>query len=138
MVTEDPDNAVNRLGVISFNVRNMPHALVAAILSYEWGIGTRNGCFCAHPYVKCILHVNEAEAKVMEELILARDRSQLAGTVRISFGFYNTEEEIEMLCTALRRIAGGEYKPGYVMDKERGEYYRDDFHIEFEDYFKLA
>lgn len=134
----DPDNAVNRLGVISFNVRNMPHALVAAILSYEWGIGTRNGCFCAHPYVKCILHVNEAEAKVMEELILARDRSQLAGTVRISFGFYNTEEEIEMLCTALRRIAGGEYKPGYVMDKERGEYYRDDFHIEFEDYFKLA
>jgi len=134
---KDPDNAVNRLGVISFNIKNIPHALVAAILSYEWGIGTRNGCFCAHPYVKCILHVNETEAKAMEERILARDRSQLPGTVRISFGFYNTKEEVDILCTALRKIARGEYQPGYLMDKERGEYYRDDFHIEFQDYFKL-
>jgi selenocysteine lyase/cysteine desulfurase len=134
---KSPKNAADRLGVISFNLKNMPHALVAAILSCEWGIGTRNGCFCAHPYVKCILHVSEDEARGMEERILARDRSQLPGTVRISFGFYNAKGEVDVLCNAIREIAKGEYKPGYLLDKERGEYYRDDFPVRFQDYFRL-
>ncbi len=127
----------NRLGVITFNVRDLSHALVASILSYEWGIGTRNGCFCAHPYVKCLLHVDDAESKDMEERILARDRSTLPGFVRASFGIYNTKEEVDVLCDALSAIAGGKYRSGYVLNKERGEYYRTDVNDEFEKYFTL-
>ena len=36
----------------------MHHALVAAILGYEGGIGVRNGCFCAQPYVVRLLGVS--------------------------------------------------------------------------------
>ncbi len=37
------DDVENRLGVISFNLGDMPHALVASILNYESAIGVRNG-----------------------------------------------------------------------------------------------
>jgi cysteine desulfurase / selenocysteine lyase len=133
----DPDNARNRLGVIPFNLRPLPHAHLAAILSYEWGIGTRSGCFCAHPYVKCILHVDSHAALELEERILHRDRSAIPGAVRASFGIYNTREEVDILCNALLAISRGEYKQGYRLDKERGEYARDDVGDRFEKFFNF-
>jgi cysteine desulfurase / selenocysteine lyase len=128
----DPDNSRNRLGVISFNLDSLPHALTAAILSYEWGIGTRSGCFCAHPYVKALLHVDADKAHQLEDQILHRDRSAIPGTVRISFGLYNTRDEIDVLCRALDAISMGQYQRGYTINKERGEYYRDDVLERFE------
>ncbi len=135
---KNPNTAAQRLGVLTFNVNDLPHALVASILSYEWGIGTRNGCFCAHPYVKCLLHVDEKEAKEMEEHILRRDRSTLPGFVRASFGIYNTTEEVDVLAEALAAIAQGKFREGYVLNKERGEYYRNDVEEKFEKYFQLS
>jgi selenocysteine lyase/cysteine desulfurase len=118
----DPAGARARLGVVPFNVRGVSHALVGAVLSHEWAIGTRNGCFCAHPYVKEILHVSPEEASAVEESILARDRSTVPGTVRASFGLYNTAGEIEVLAEALTAVSQGRYDRGYVLDAERGEY----------------
>ncbi len=123
----DPRQACDRLGVIAFNVHNIHHALVASILSHEWAIGTRNGCFCAHPYVKSLLGVNTGMARAMEGQILRRDRSMLPGTVRVSFGIYNTKEEVEKFCEALAAIVHGQFQDGYKLNKERGEYYREDF-----------
>ncbi len=128
----DPTNAHNRLGVIPFNLDPLPHALTAAILSYEWGIGTRSGCFCAHPYVKRILNVGPEASRRLEQQILQRDRSQLPGTVRISFGLYNTADEVDALCSALEAISRGKVHDGYILDKERGEYYREDIEERFE------
>ena len=133
----DPERSRERLGVISLNVGDLPHSLVSSILSHEWAIGTRSGCFCAHPYVKCLLHVDEQAAREMEEHILQRDRSTLPGTVRVSFGLYNTEEEIDVLCEALADIAAGKYRSGYVLNKHRGEYFREDDQDNFGQFFPL-
>jgi selenocysteine lyase/cysteine desulfurase len=38
-----------RIGVVAFTMAGIPDGLVSAVLSCEWGIGVRNGCFCAHP-----------------------------------------------------------------------------------------
>jgi cysteine desulfurase/selenocysteine lyase len=132
---KDPDNARNRLGVISLNVAGMDHALVSAILSYEGGVGVRNGCFCAHPYVKSLLGVTPEDAKEVEKHILARDRSRIPGTIRISFGLYNTKEEIDRFCETLSMIVKKQYRGNYVVDKERGEYYPEGFQIDFSKYF---
>lgn len=118
----DPSRARERLGVIPFNMRGLPHALVSAILSSEFGIGTRHGCFCAHPYVKELLHVSPSEAQQVEGRILARDRSTVPGTVRASFGVYNTAEDVDALAEALTAISRRQFQPGYVLDTERGEY----------------
>jgi cysteine desulfurase/selenocysteine lyase len=133
----DPRAARERLGVIPFNVRDVPHALLAAVLSYEWAIGTRSGCFCAHPYVKEILHVGSEAAAELEREILARDRSHVPGAVRASFGIYNTVEEVDRLAEAVAAIAAGRFASGYELDRERGEWYPPGFHFDFEERFTV-
>jgi len=133
----DEADAMNRLGVISFNVVGKPHALVGAILNYEGGIGVRNGCFCAHPYVKCLLGVTVEETKVLEERILHHDRSLVPGAVRMSFGMYNTTEEIDTMMEVLDRIVRDEYKGKYEIYTPSGEYFPVDFKVKFEDFYTL-
>jgi selenocysteine lyase/cysteine desulfurase len=133
----DPGNAGSRLGVIPFNVLGVPHALTAAVLSCEWGIGTRNGCFCAHPYVKTILRVSEAESRSIEKCILARDRSAIPGTVRASFGLCNSLEDVDILGRALEAISRRSFDPGYVLDAERGEYTHPGFSPDFAQRFQF-
>lgn len=133
----DPKQAGDRLGVISFSVDGVPHSLVAAVLNYEHGIGVRSGCFCAHVYVKCLLHVSDADAREMEREILARDRSRLPGTVRASFGIYNTLEEVDRLAAALEDIAAGRFSGDYVLNAEKGEYAPQGYAPDFSKYFSL-
>jgi selenocysteine lyase/cysteine desulfurase len=133
----DPDRASSRLGVVPFNVRGIPHALVGAVLSHEWAIGTRNGCFCAHPYVKEILHVTPEDAAAAEASILARDRSALPGTVRVSFGIYNTAGELDVLAEALGAVARGARAHGYVLDRQRGEYTHPAYQTDFSRSFRF-
>jgi cysteine desulfurase/selenocysteine lyase len=133
----DPANAAQRLGVISFNFGDLPHALVAAILSYEGAIGVRAGCFCAQPYVKSLLHVTVEESKALEKQILSRDRSHVPGAVRISFGLYNTKDEIDRLIEMLSKISSGNYSKQYVLNNEKGEYTPKEFSVDFGEYFEL-
>jgi cysteine desulfurase / selenocysteine lyase len=104
----DPDRTDDRVGVIPFNVDGIPHGLVAAVLGFEEGIGVRNGCFCAQPYVAELLGEGDARA---------RGAGERAGMVRLSFGAYNTSEDVDALVEALARICHGDY---------RGHYERDD------------
>jgi hypothetical protein len=62
-----------------------PHAVVegtalpaiAAILGYGHGIGVRNGCFCAHPYVVHLLDLPEREQEVWRKQVADGARSSL-------------------------------------------------------------
>ncbi|MGB3341157.1 MAG: aminotransferase class V-fold PLP-dependent enzyme [bacterium] len=133
----NPEKAHERLGVIALNIEGINHALAAAILSYEGGIGVRNGCFCAHPYVKRLLGVDREDAKKVEEYILARDRSKIPGTIRVSFGLYNATEEIDHLCEMIKMIIEKKYKGKYLLNKERGDYYPEGFEMNFPSFFHL-
>lgn len=126
-----------RLGVIPFNISGKSDFLVAAILSAEWGIGVRNGCFCAHPYVLRLLNYSEVEIKQAWTSMVARDNRHKPGMVRVSFGMYNTLEEIEVLLEALSRIARDEYYGQYVQDIESGEYQAVGWSPENSQYFSL-
>lgn len=134
----DPDSVSDRLGVITFQVNDIPHSKVAAILGYEGGIGVRNGCFCAHPYVLRLLDVSEKEVRVHKEHILRHDHSMLPGLVRASFGCYNTLEEVDYLAEMIGRIAMGDYQGDYVMNKATGDYIPRGFDPAIlDDYFAL-
>ncbi|MBN2366174.1 MAG: aminotransferase class V-fold PLP-dependent enzyme [Calditrichaeota bacterium] len=135
--SSDPAIVDNRLGVISFNIKDIPHALTAAILNYEGGIGVRNGCFCAQPYIKELLGINSAEGVEIKQQILRGDRSRLPGAVRVSFGFYNTPEEIDRFIELLKIIATGEYEGKYLLDKQRGEYHPEGYSPSYTKYFQL-
>lgn len=75
--------------------------IVAKILSYEWVISVRSGCFCAQPYVVKLLDIsNEFLSERIKNPVLYHP-----GMVRISFGLYNAYSEIDILVTALKSIS---------------------------------
>jgi selenocysteine lyase/cysteine desulfurase len=119
----DPADVDKKVGVIPFNVGDLPHALVAAVLSAEHGIGVRNGCFCAHPLILHLLHVSDEQAARVRSDIIAGDRSTIPGLIRASFGVYSTREHVDLLVEALRRIEKGAYaRDRYFVDRATGDY----------------
>lgn len=133
-----PESFKERLGVIPFELDGPSHFLVAAVLGHEFAIGVRSGCFCAHPYVLHLLGLNRDQARQVRERMLAHDRRTMPGLVRVSFGLYNTLEEIDRLVEALERIRAGEYRGKYVQDTESGEFVPEGWSPDFRSYFDLA
>lgn len=94
----------NMAGVISFNVPGFSHSLLASLLAHEGGIGVRNGCFCAHPYVHRLLNLSAAEIhRIQQDMIFGRLKNT-PGLVRVSFGMYNNLEEIDIFFDVLNYI----------------------------------
>ena len=133
----DPARAHEKVGVIPFNLEGMSHFLVAAILCYEGGIGVRSGCFCAHPYVVHLLHLDEDESHRWRDQMLAGDKSEMPGMVRASFGCYSNTDDVDRLVEMLKAIARGDYHGDYALDRATGEYRPRNFHEPLEDYFLL-
>ena len=112
----------DRVGVIPFNLRSLPHGLVAAILGYEGGIGVRSGCFCAQSYVAMLLGREPPALGDWQGENPRLARSTRPGMVRVSLGLYNTREDVDGLVTMLKRIAAGDYRGRYEPVPETGEY----------------
>ena len=134
----DPGTAASRLGVIPLNLDGVSHFLLASILGFEFGIGVRNGCFCAHPYVLHLMDVDHDEATRVRQMILSHDRSEVPGMIRISFGLYNTEDDVDRLLEALTKIQKGEYCGKYVQHIASGEYRPQGWSVDWDDYFTLT
>lgn len=129
----DPQKTSERVGVISFNLADIPHDLVAAILGYEAGIGVRSGCFCAQPYVAHLLGL-----KARDWHHHAKNRQQpRPGMVRISFAAYNTTREVDHLAEHLERIARGKYQGRYRFVPKRGDFLPVGYQESLGRYFSL-
>lgn len=133
----DPRSTAKRLGVLPFNINGLSHFLVAAILGAEYGIGVRNGCFCAHPYLLHLMGLSQAESNRVREEILANDRHDMPGMIRISFGMYNTAEEVDTVVQALSNIARGKFYGRYEQDTKSGEFQAIGWQTDLARYFKL-
>jgi len=133
----DPGRTAERVGVIPLNVRGVDHYKVAAVLSFEGGIAVRNGCFCAHPYILRLLKVSGQEALRHQQDIIDGTRVGLPGLVRISFGCYNTLEEVDHAVDVLARIAAGDIEGEYEQDPGSGAYWPRGYEPDYERYFVL-
>ncbi|MFH1354959.1 MAG: aminotransferase class V-fold PLP-dependent enzyme [Candidatus Omnitrophota bacterium] len=133
----DPDCPVDRAGVVTFNAQGISHALLAAVLGYEWGIGVRNGCFCAQPYVTKLLGLDQVAVANYAEQIRKGNWSKVPGMVRASFGIYNTEEEIDYFIQALTSILEKGAQASYTMNPQTGEYSPEERASDFDQYFSV-
>jgi selenocysteine lyase/cysteine desulfurase len=134
----EPALAEARLGVIPFQVDQLSHFLVAAILGYEYAIGVRSGCFCAHPYILHLLKIDPQEANRVRTRMLSGDKSDMPGLVRLSFGLYNSFRDIDALGEALQAIIRHEYKGTYAQDQSSGEYTPLGWKPDFERFFDVG
>lgn len=112
----------DRLPVAAFNLDGVPHGLLAARLANEYAIGTRSGCFCAHPYMGRLLGLSEAEVDRFHADVRAGFRHRLPGAVRVSANRQTYLTDIPMLGQALREIAATPDGAGRYTVDERGDY----------------
>ncbi|HET6873246.1 MAG TPA: aminotransferase class V-fold PLP-dependent enzyme [Acidimicrobiales bacterium] len=111
------------LPIATFTVTDVPHALVAARLSFEYGIGVRHGCFCAHPYLIRLLGLSEDEVHAYRRAVRAGDRRAVPGAVRASAGINTSVEDVDRLLGAVAHIASRSEAPfDYVQDPHSGDY----------------
>jgi len=118
-----PELGVPTLPIAAFVVEGVPHALVAARLSAEYGIGVRHGCFCAHPYLTRLLGLSTAAVAAYHQAVRAGDRSQVPGAVRASCGINTLPGDIDWLLAAVAEIAHGQPPVPYVQDRATGDYW---------------
>ena len=80
-----------RVGIVSFVVDGFASCDVSARLAQDWGLGVRDGLFCAHPLTRHLLAT-------------AGNGPQPATAVRASVGLGSTPEHIDRLLTAVYTI----------------------------------
>jgi selenocysteine lyase/cysteine desulfurase len=119
-----PDLATRTLPLATFTVDGTPHALVAARLSAEFGIGVRHGCFCAHPYLLRLLGLSPAQVSAYRAAVIAGDRREIPGAVRASAGLSTSLADVDRLIQAVGIIASGDDPPVvYEQDTETGDFW---------------
>ncbi|MFF1873228.1 aminotransferase class V-fold PLP-dependent enzyme [Streptomyces sp. CB03911] len=93
-----------RVGVLSFVVQGWNSSHFSAALSAEYGIGVRDGLFCAHPLVRTLLGGEEAPPSECgaPEASLPGERSLNA--IRVSFGAGTPDEHLDRFLTAVREL----------------------------------
>lgn len=131
---QDPTLTEDRLGVIALNTEKLQHAELAAVLGYEWGIGVRNGCFCAQPYVRELLGISKEQMQSIVKKLATGDHSTVPGIVRVSLGVYNTTEEVDYLIEALESIIARGPRVKYVLDSRYMDYAPDTEAFSLDDY----
>jgi len=112
------------LPVATFTVEGMHHALVAARLSAEFGIGVRHGCFCAHPYLLRLLGLDAGEVADYRAAVLRRDRRSVPGAVRASAGASTSRADVDAFLAAVAAIVRHEPPPyPYRQDPTTGDFW---------------
>ena len=97
IVYGDTEDLSDRVGVITFNFSDVNSQLVAEELSHRYGIATRRGAFCANPYVWRLYGLPDEAVRNFTEC----SDINTPGMIRVSFGIYNTEEEVDYLLEVL-------------------------------------
>lgn len=114
-------NFDEQVSIISFNIRGLPHRVVANALSDEAGIAVRNGCFCAQPYVQKLLNLS---SKVIKSHVNNPDLPH-PGMVRISFGLYNNCNEIDQFIYMINKLVSNK---NFYINKYKSILYNMDNH----------
>ncbi|MFF3300606.1 aminotransferase class V-fold PLP-dependent enzyme [Streptomyces sp. NPDC001741] len=94
-----------RVGVISFVVEGWNSSHFAAALSAEYGIGVRDGLFCAHPLVRTLLGSEPQDPGECGAPEAAPGERSL-NAIRVSFGAGTPDEHVERFLGAVRELVG--------------------------------
>ena len=109
----DTENIDDRVGVVTFNFEDINSYVLATQLSYTKAVATRRGAFCAHPYVWRMMGISDEQAQTYENCV---DRNT-PGMIRVSFGIYNTEEEVDRFLEILKGLLD-EARSATLLDAE--------------------
>jgi selenocysteine lyase/cysteine desulfurase len=115
-----------RLAIVSLGIRD-PRGLlhsnfVVALLNDLFGIQTRNGCFCAGPYIHRLHPVDDAWSSGMHAEVLRGNLGAKLSFARVSFHWSMSETVFRYIVDAVHFVADHGWKllPLYRFDQETG------------------
>lgn len=122
------DNVEDRIGVISFYVRDIHHNIIVKLLNDRYGIQVRGGCSCAGTYGHYLLNVDRDLSKRITEKIDKGDLSEKPGWVRLSLHPTMTNHELDFVLKALKAVVHNHQEWG--KDYEYSPYTNEFYHKE--------
>jgi selenocysteine lyase/cysteine desulfurase len=129
-----------RLGVISFYIKDLHFNLGVKILNDKFGIQTRGGCSCAGTYGHFLLNVNQEKSHDLICKISNGNLIDKPGWIRMSVHPTTTNQEIEKVCNAIIELSQNhkewafeyqylENKNEFVHSKNVAQLYNDWFGV---------
>ncbi|MCH9685011.1 MAG: aminotransferase class V-fold PLP-dependent enzyme [Deltaproteobacteria bacterium] len=113
---------IERLAILSFNIEDLHHDLVSALLDHLFGIQNRAGCSCAGPYGHRLLGIDRETSERYRKLIRRGIDGIKPGWVRVTIPFYANEHDVEFLLSAIEFVAdyGRAFVPRYRLSWSDG------------------
>ncbi|MHC6628657.1 aminotransferase class V-fold PLP-dependent enzyme [Streptomyces globosus] len=108
-----------RVGVISFVVEGWNSSHFAAALSAEYGIGVRDGLFCAHPLVRTLLGGAPQEPGACDAPEARQPGERSLNAIRVSFGAGTPDEHVDRFLRAVRELVADGAKWQYRTEDGR-------------------
>lgn len=107
-----------RVGVLSFVVEGWNSSHFAAALSAEYGIGVRDGLFCAHPLLRTLLG-SDPQAQGECGAPEAAPGEKSLNAIRVSFGAGTPDEHVERFVRAVKELVADGAKWNYRTEDGR-------------------
>ena len=114
----------DRLGVISFYVKDLHFNLGVKMLNDKFGIQTRGGCSCAGTYGHYLLHVDQETSNNLVCQITSGDLINKPGWIRMSIHPTTTTQEIIFVCQSINDLANHhqEWENDYQYNNKTNEF----------------
>ncbi len=114
----------DRLGVISFYIKDLHFNLGVKMLNDKFGIQTRGGCSCAGTYGHYLLHVDQETSNDLVCQITSGNLIKKPGWIRMSIHPTTTTEEIIFVCDSIIELANHykDWKNDYEYEPKTNEF----------------
>lgn len=118
------DSVRERLGVISFYLEGVHYNLAVRLLSDHFGIQVRGGCACAGTYGHYLLDVSYEKSRSITSKINIGDLSEKPGWIRLSLHPTMTDEELDFIVDALRKVSANhrQWETDYTYNRKTNEF----------------
>jgi selenocysteine lyase/cysteine desulfurase len=115
----------DRLGVISFYIKDLHFNLGVKLLNDKFGIQTRGGCSCAGTYGHYLLHVDQETSNDLVCQITSGDLIKKPGWIRMSVHPTTTTEEIIFVCNSINDLSNNyqDWIGEYEYDSKTNEFF---------------
>lgn len=124
-IVGNTDLDVDRIGALSFNIKDLHYNLVVRLLNDKFGVQVRGGWSCASTYGHYLFQMDEKFSSMITGRISENNMTGKPGWVRVSLHPTMTNEELDFIIECLEKISehGEEWAKDYKYNPSDNEYY---------------
>lgn len=109
----DCEDTTDRVGILTFNLKTIENEEVADKLAGHAAIAVRHAKFCSHTYVDRLLGL--ADTSGVGACVSHK------GMVRVSFGIYNTEEDVDALIRTIKELLQAGHPMAFAVGEAKAD-----------------